>query len=130
MRLALSTAILASTLYTGAAFVPSVGGRGAFQQRQQQQPLYSTTAERETEAANVSEPVNVERRPAGVLVNPLSSDEIKARREAQLAKLREKAATSPLLSKEVSICICQISEFRVGYTILYKTRHSLTILCV
>ena len=102
MRLSLAIAFL--TVSTTGAFAPAWGVT-----RSQVRSFLSTVEADAEVAAIESQQSAAAAAPSG----PLTGAEINARLEAQLEKLREKDATSPLLSKAVRECsLCSIRFLR------------------
>jgi len=114
MRLALSAAVIASTISVGTAFAPSGAVKGSWGIAAQQRtsspavPLLSTIEAADTAAATVVDQedlnhVSVEAPSSpSASVPSVTGAEIKSRLEKQLAKLRQKDSRSRQLSKEVS----------------------------
>lgn len=113
MRLALSAAVIASTISVGTAFAPSAAAvKGAWGIASQQRtsspavPLLSTVEAADTAAATVVDQkdlnhVSVEAPSSpSASVPAVTGAEIKSRLEKQLAKLRQKDSKSRQLSKE------------------------------
>jgi hypothetical protein len=113
MRVALSTALFASVIGTGSAF--ALAGKRPFSRGDR--TLFSTveTSDVTAEAAIINDDaavvqvlnVDLGAKPAAA-PSPVASTsaEIKSRLDEQLAKLREKDATSKRLTKEVSdVCV-------------------------
>lgn len=115
MRLALSAAVIASTISVGTAFAPSAAPvKGAWGIAAQQRtsspvvPLLSTIEAADTAAATVVDKEDLNHGSVDAPSSPSASvpavtgAEIKSRLEKQLAKLRQKDSKSRQLSKEVS----------------------------
>mmetsp|Transcript_11856 Transcript_11856/g.32892 ORF Transcript_11856/g.32892 Transcript_11856/m.32892 type:complete len:236 (+) Transcript_11856:135-842(+) len=94
MRFGLAATFLASSLVGVSAFAPTQSSWGPAQAA-----LFSTVEETAVEAAPVVEEAEANG-VAAPSTGALSSADIKAKLEAQLAKLREKDSKSPKLSKE------------------------------
>ena len=102
MRFSFALSLLLATLKVGESFVPSqnVGRWGSSVLKR----VFSTV-EADTEASTVEAAATTEIADANGTPAPsggVSAADIKAKMEAQLAKLREKDSKSPKLSKEVS----------------------------
>ena len=97
MRFCFALTALLATAKVGESFVPGnrVGQWG-------KQVSVFSTVEAETEASAVETPEVPAASEAVSSASAISGAEIKAKLEAQLAKLREKDSKSPSLSKEVS----------------------------
>lgn len=112
MRFSFALAALLATLKVGESFVPSQSvGRW---ENQVLKPVFSTVEA--TDAAAAVETPEVPAEANGALApsnSAVSAAEIKAKLEAQLAKLREKDSKSPKLSKEVSGLQVERKEWRV-----------------
>ena len=106
MRLSLAIAFL--TVSTTGAFAPAWGVT-----RSQVRSFLSTVEADAEVAAKESQQSAAAAAAAAAPSGPLTGAEINARLEAQLEKLREKDATSPLLSKAVRECsLCSIRFLR------------------
>jgi hypothetical protein len=106
MRVALSTALLASVIGKGSAFAfagkrSSWGGRALFStvEAETAEPAIINDDAAVVQVLNVDLEAKSEVAPSPVAS---ASAEIKSRLDEQLAKLREKDATSKRLTKEVS----------------------------
>jgi hypothetical protein len=116
MRLSLAVTLIVASVSTGAAFAPaSASSSSRWGVSMSNMALYSTVENKPSAKASstaeallkriqdaVGGETEEEETPAGrPEIVPLSADEINARLEAQLEKLREKDLTSRQLSKEV-----------------------------
>jgi hypothetical protein len=108
MRLSLAVTVIAASVSAGAAFVPSASKWGVSSKT----AVFSTMEEPVVDA--VAAPVEIEAdvfelpQTDGVVsgeILPPTADEINARLNAQLEKLREKDRTSKQLSKEVGFML-------------------------
>lgn len=91
----LSVAVLVSVLASSSAFL------APHQQLRPRTAVFSSTIDEQQAATEQQQQVQVGASPTQSLIG-LTAQEIKARLDSQLEKLREKDATSKQLSKEVS----------------------------
>lgn len=110
MRLSLAVTLIAASVSTGDAFAPASSSRWGVSNV----ALYSTVENKPSVGAGSTAEALLKRiedavggaveeeTPSRPDIVPLSADEINARLEAQLEKLREKDSASRQLSKEVS----------------------------
>jgi hypothetical protein len=121
MRLSLAVTLIAASASTGTAFAPASTSRWgvsnvALYSTVEEKPSVSSSSTAEALLKRIEDAVgsaNEEETPIRPEIVPLSADEINARLEAQLAKLREKDLASRQLSKEVGSFIdskCAVSH--------------------
>lgn len=98
MRLSLSATFIALSAITGEAFAPSSTNRG--NARTDRMSVLSSSVATRPAPVEIEEPADGDKKKtSGIL--PLTGDEINARRDAQLQKLRMKDKTSIQIEKEV-----------------------------
>ena len=96
MRLSLASVLVALTVFNGEAFVPNQNSRSSVSST-----LHSTVQTRPAAPVDIEVPADAKKkRQDGGGIVPLTAEEINARRDAQLQKLRMKDRTSIELKKE------------------------------
>jgi hypothetical protein len=116
MRLSLACTIVALIVFTGDAFAPSFTSRLS----RPASVLSSSVATRQA-PAEIEEPADDDKKKVVGGIVPLTGEEINARRDAQLQKLRMKDKTSIQLEKQVCLDLLSRAILFQTLAILFST---------